>query len=257
MNLGLSEALVLSGQAERSAEKIKHLDVVLCPSAPFIYPVFEHLKARPSNLYLGLQNFYCENEGPFTGEVSLEAVRGVCRFVIIGHSERRKIFGESDELIAKKVRCALSGNMDAIICVGEQERFHLEDHYGSEVERMNKQGGVLVQIDRALEKVTKSQLANVIIAYEPIWAIGTGNAANGAYAAAICYIIENHLKKRYGESAQDVRILYGGSVSAADTKEFMMQPSIHGLLVGGASLKAVEFAKICQISAEVNSGRLV
>jgi len=257
MNTTLSEAIILGGQVEKIAETVKHLDVVICPPSVFIYPIYERLRAKPNNFFFGTQNIMWEDEGAFTGEVSVQMIRGVCRFAIIGHSERRRIFKETDEDVNKKVLFALSKGLNVIICVGEQERFHLEDHYQSELQRMKKQGGILSQVEKALKGVRSSDLDKVTISYEPIWAIGTGNAATGAYAAAICHIIKEQLKAVYSDVGLQVRLLYGGSVSASNIKEFMMQPSIDGLLVGGASLKLGEFRKICQIASEVKSGRLI
>jgi len=257
MNLTLSEAIILGGQIEKIAETVKHLDIVVAPPSVFIYPIFERLRARPDNLGFALQNLMWEDEGAYTGEISLSMVRGVCRYAIIGHSERRKIFGENSENISKKVLFATSKKITPIVCVGEHQRFHLEDHYQSEVARMKKDGGILNEIRDALSLVKKSDIGQVVISYEPIWAIGTGNAATGAYAAAICHIIKQELEKNYGKEAEDIKVIYGGSVSGANCREFMMQPSIDGLLVGGASLKSSEFAKICQIASEVKSGKLV
>ena len=255
MNLKLSEALILGGQVIRNVEYIKHVDVVLCPPAVFIYPIYDSARARPQNLYFGLQNMMWEDSGEYTGEISGSMVRGVCKFVILGHSERRRHFGETDEMVQKKVTAALKLGLNPIICVGEAERFHLEDHYEKEVERMKRQGGILLELDKALEKVNKADLSSISIAYEPIWAIGTGNAATGAYAAAIAYILKNHLKAKFGEAADEVKILYGGSVDKNNVREFMMQPDLDGLLVGGASLQAKEFCEICKITSEVKSGR--
>lgn len=257
MNLTLAEAIILGGQIEKTTETVKHLDIVMAPPAVFIYPIFERLRARPNNLFFALQNIMWQDEGSFTGEISSSMVRGVCRYAIIGHSERRSIFNETDEVVNKKVLFALSKRIIPIVCVGEHERFHLEDHYQSEISRMKKEGGVLQEIEKALRGVSKDDLGRVVISYEPIWAIGTGNAATGAYASAVCHIIKQEMKALYGGGADDIKILYGGSVDAKNTREFMMQPSIDGLLVGGASLKSAEFAKICQISSEVKSGKLV
>jgi triosephosphate isomerase len=256
MNLDLAESLVLSGQISKRVESIKGVDVTICPPSVFIYPIFDYLKARPSNLYLGLQNISFEDEGAFTGEISPMMVKGVADFVIIGHSERRRYFLESDELINKKVKFALAKNLKTILCVGEKERFHLEEYYEHEVKRMSAEGGILREIELAIRGIDKAKLKNLSIAYEPIWAIGTGNAATGAYAAAVCYIIKNYLREKVGsETASMIRILYGGSAEDGNTKEFLMQPSVNGLLVGGASLKSAEFAKIAQIAAEVKNGR--
>lgn len=257
MNLSLPEAIVLGSQMGRVAESVKHLDVVICPPSVYLYPIYERFRARPNNLSFGVQNAMWEDEGEFTGELSVSMVRGICRYVIIGHSERRRIFGETDSIVNKKVLFTLSKHLNCIVCVGEEEKFHLEDHYQSEIARMRKQGGILSAVEKALSGVKKSDFGQIVLAYEPVWAIGTGNAASGAYAAAVCHIIKENLRSAFGEPADKIRVLYGGSISASNIREFMMQPSIDGLLVGGASLKANEFTKICQIASEVKSGRII
>ncbi|MCX6809894.1 MAG: triose-phosphate isomerase [Candidatus Berkelbacteria bacterium] len=254
MNLTLSEALILSGQIFRNVENIKHVDIVLCPPAVFLYPVIDGLRTKTKNLYFGLQNAMSEKEGEFTGETSLNMVKNVCDFAIVGHSERRRLFLETDEMVNKKVKFCLQNSVKPIVCIGEQERFHLEDHFDKEIERMKKQGGILTQIDTALEGVSEKDLSKICITYEPIWAVGTDNAASGVYAAAISYIIKNHLKEKFSDHASDIRVLYGGSVNSQNVREFMMQPNIDGLLVGRASLNFKEFCEICQIASQVKSG---
>ena len=256
MHLGLSESLVLAGQVARAVEKIHHLSVVICPPSPFVFPVFDHLKVKPRHLHLGIQNAMWQAEGQFTGEVSVEMVKGVCKFVIVGHSERREIFGETDEMVARKVKYILSAGLIPIVCIGERERFDLEDNYRSEVRRMRQKGGILNQLEGVLSVLSRSEAPKLIIAYEPVWAIGTGSASSGVYAAAVAYIIKNFLLEKVGkEGADQIAVLYGGSVDPVNTKEYMFQPPLDGLLVGGASLKAREFIKICQTSVEVKSGK--
>jgi len=258
MNLGLSEGLILASQVARQVEKINHLEVVLCPPSPFVFEIFQHLRAKPRNLHFGLQNIMWEKEGAYTGEVSVDMVKGLCRYFIIGHSERRKIFAETDEMVNKKTKLVLHSKMTPIVCVGELERFDLENRYKYEIDRMSAAGGVLFQIDKALEGISKADLPRIVLAYEPVWAIGTGNAADGAYAAAVCYIIKSHLENKYSQDiAREIKVLYGGSVLSRDVREYMLQPSIEGLLVGGASLKAAEFIKICKITSEVKSGKTI
>ncbi len=258
MNLSLGEALLLSGHVAREAEKIHELEVVLCPPSIYLYPIFEHLKAKPHNLSLGLQNTMWDESGAYTGEISLSMVKKICKYVILGHSERRRVFGETDAMVNQKVRFALESGVSLVICVGEEGRFHLEDYYDREVGRMKSEGGILLQIDKALEGVKKEDLDKIIIAYEPVWAIGKGNNATGAYAAAICYIIKNYLADKYSQDlAKEIRVVYGGSVTSNNVNEYMLQPSIDGLLVGGESIKPKEFSEICRIAAEVKSGRAV
>lgn len=255
MNLTLSEATVLAGQISRNSEYIKHVNIVLCPPSVFIYPVWDILKAKPTNLYLGLQNTMWEKEGSYTGEISLKMVKNVCKYSIVGHSERRRFFNESDDTIADKVRLCLDNNITPVICVGEKDKFHLEDHFSSELRRMKAEGGILKQVEKSISKLRKEEIKDVYFAYEPIWAIGTGNAATGVYASAISYIIRNTLKEKLLVSDEDIKILYGGSVDEENVREFMIQPNLDGLLVGGASLKAKSFCKICQITSEVKSGK--
>lgn len=258
MNLDLFEATLVAGRISSSLEKIAHVDVAICPPAVFLYPIYEHLRSRPKSLALGIQNIMWETSGSYTGETSVEMVKGICKYAIVGHSERRQIFGETDEMVAKKTAFLIKKNITPIICVGEAEKFHLEDHFQAEAARMKKQGGILSQIEKALSEVPKQNLGKTVIAYEPLWAIGTGNCATGAYAAAICYLIRDFIARKYSENiAQDIRILYGGSVLSRDVREYMLQPSINGTLVGSASLKPSEFIEICKIASEVKSGRTI
>lgn len=250
MNLNLSDALVLSGQFANLAEKYRNLSLVLAPPSLFIFPVKDHLKAKSANFHLALQDVFYEKSGEFTGEISAEMVKGVCDYSIIGHSERRKYFGETDEIIERKLQVLLKADMKAIVCVGEEERYHLEDHFDYEVKRMKKSGGLLDSVEKILHNAKLADLDDIVIAYEPVWVIGTGNAASGAYAAAVCYIIKSFLKEKFLQAADKIQIIYGGSSCAENAKEFMSQPNIDGLLVGSASLSAKEFKRICQTSSE-------
>jgi len=258
MNLDLFEASILASRVSSGLEKIEHVEVGLCPPAVYIYPIFEHLKTKSKNLSLGIQNMMWETSGAYTGEISVDMIRGICRFAIVGHSERRKYFGETDEMVAQKTALAIKKNITPIVCVGEMEKFHLEDHFKSEVKRMESEGGILLQVKKALALVDKKDLKKIVIAYEPIWAIGTGNCASGAYAAAVCYLIKDYLSRLYSpDIAEHIRVIYGGSVGEKDIREFMLQPSISGALVGTSSLNAGEFLKICKVASEVKSGRAI
>lgn len=255
MNPSLSEAVVLAGQISRNAEYINHVEIVLSPPSVFIYPVYDALKTKPRNLHLGIQNIMWEQEGAYTGEVSLNMVKNVCKYAIVGHSERRKFFNETDETVADKVRLCLDNKVTPIVCIGEDERFNLEDHFQSELKRMQSNDGIISRVDKSLAKVKNDEIENIYFAYEPIWAIGTGNSATGVYASAISYIIRNHLKDNHKVSDDQINIMYGGSVDENNVREFMMQPNLNGLLVGGASLKVKSFCEICKVSAEVKSGK--
>jgi len=257
MNLNFGEAMLLAQRYSSLAQKYKATNVVLLAPAAYIYSIFDELRVKPKNLYLGIQNFMSELEGAYTGENSLAQVKHVCRYALAGHSERRKHFGETDEIVNTKVLLALKEGFDVIVCIGEKNRYHLEDYYQSEIKKMSESGAILDQLKKALSGVSKSDLGRVHIAYEPVWAIGTGNAASGSYAAAVCYIIKQYLTELYGQASDLVDVLYGGSTDSKNTKEFLMQPSVNGLLVGSSSLKAGEFSKMCEICAEVKSGRIV
>lgn len=254
MNLEFGEAMILGGQVSRNSEFIKHIEIVIAPPSVFIYPIFERLKIKPNNFHLALQNISSEINGEFTGEVSPAMIKKVCDYTIIGHSERRRLFHETDEEVNLKVNNALKFGLKIIVCIGEAEKFHLEDHYQVEVKRMLKLGGIVSQAKLALKGVGKSDYPKVSIAYEPLWAIGTGNASTGSYAAAIAYILRNELVAEFGPDAKGIRILYGGSVNVGNAKEFVLQPNIDGLLVGGASLKIKDFTEICRITSELKSG---
>jgi triosephosphate isomerase len=182
---------------------------------------------------------YTEPKGAFTGEVSPTMLQGIAEYVIIGHSERRQHFHDTDELVNQKIHAALANGLKPIVCVGEE----LETYEMGETDIW-----IRGQIHAAMKGLTAEQVAGLVIAYEPIWAIGTGKAATGAGANAVVGIsIRGALIDLYdGATAQAVRVQYGGSVTAKNIGEFIVQPDIDGALVGGASLKADEFVAICR-----------
>jgi len=186
---------------------------------------------------LGAQNLYPEAQGAFTGEVSPPMLVDIgCRYVIIGHSERRQYFGESDAFVNRKLRAALAHGLRPIVCVGESK----PQRDAGQAEPI-----VTAQVRAALLEVPPDQMANVVIAYEPIWAIGTGDTATPADAQAMHAAIRATLAELYGsEIAATVRIQYGGSVKPDNIDELMAQPDIDGALVGGASLQAASFLRI-------------
>jgi triosephosphate isomerase len=190
-------------------------------------------------MLLGAQNCYWEEKGAFTGEVAPGMLAKLfVAYVIVGHSERREVFGESDEWVNQKVKAVIKHGMTPIMCVGET----LDER---EAERtFDKVGG---QVVAGLDGVSKDSISSMVIAYEPIWAIGTGKTATADDAQAVCAFIRSTVAERFGAACADgVRIQYGGSVKAANAAELMAQPDIDGLLVGGASLDADEFARVCK-----------
>lgn len=210
-------------------------DVLVAPSFTTIYPVAEATKKNNSKILVAAQNMYFEESGAFTGEVSSSMIKSSgASWVILGHSERRAIFGESDADINKKVKKALADGLSVILCVGETL---WEREAGAEVET------VLAQTGKGLEGV--SDLSNVVIAYEPVWAIGTGKTASSNDAEAMHKAIRQYIAKiRNNDVAEKVRILYGGSVKPDNAKELLNMENIDGALVGGASLKAEQFLDI-------------
>ena len=233
MNLNIEEATAL---CDKLIPLFKNgdIDVIFCVPSVDLSTVNEQIKDTP--VYLGAQNFYYEEKGAYTGEISANMLLSVgVSHVIIGHSERRQIFKEDNEMINKKVLKAIEKNIVPIICCGET----LEQRENGETLDFVKE-----QIVSAFKAVSINDAKNVIVAYEPIWAIGTGKTATSDEAEEVCAYIRDVLKNLYDSATADsIRILYGGSVNAKNAKELFMKDNIDGGLVGGASLKE-EFADI-------------
>lgn len=239
MNTTLAEASALVTEMKDGLERIEGVEKVLCP--PFISLALVKELLHGSSIKLGAQNMYFEEKGAYTGEISPPMLCGICEFVILGHSERRQYFGETDEIVNKKVRAALKAGLTPILCLGER----LEEKDAGKTDEV-----VTRQVRGALADIESPQ--GLVIAYEPIWAIGTGRAATGEGANATIGVIRDTVAQLYNQRvAQGMRILYGGSVTAANIGEFMAQPEIDGALVGGASLKAGEFVSIVEQSAAI------
>lgn len=247
MNASYGESVMLANNISKSAEKMTNLEIVLCPPSIYLYPVREALKAKSRNLYLGLQDCMWEDEGAYTGEISAQMAKGVANYIILGHSERRKIFNETDQIVNRKIKNALKNHFKVIVCVGEEEVLDLENNYSFEIKKIQDKSGILASLKETLNGIPKEEEDEIIIAYEPIWAIGTGNPASAIYCGAISMIIKEYLLNELGLNC---KVLYGGSVNAKNSKEFTMQPSIDGLLVGSESLSFKNFLRICQNSLE-------
>lgn len=223
-----------SKQLTANSYKLK-ADLVICP--PFVYLPFisKQLKIKNLKLSLGSQDIFWEKEGAYTGEISGEMLKDLnCRYVIVGHSERRKYAGETDEMINKKVIVALKTGLNVILCVGEHYRENM-----SEIPKI-----VEDQVVAALNGVQKSFIDKITVAYEPVWAIGTGvpDTPEGAMMAAV--LIRKTAVNIVGYAGKDLRVLYGGSVKSLNAGEFINHEGIDGVLVGGASLDPEEFVKI-------------
>jgi len=225
MNTTLSEATELVKAMRAELDQIDNVEKVICPPFISLARVGELIKG--SSLKLGAQNVYFEEKGAYTGEISPLMLTDQCEFVIIGHSERRQYFNETGEIVNKKIVAALKVGLKPILCIGER----LEENEAGRTEEV-----VTEQLRSSLAEI--AYLNGLVIAYEPVWAIGTGRAATGEQANETIGLIRRNIAKLYDkETAQNMRILYGGSVTAANTAEFINQPEIDGALVGGASLK--------------------
>jgi len=239
MNTTATEAEKLVLEMLDKLDRIEGVEKVLCP--PFVSLVAVSMMLQSSSIKLGAQNMYFETEGAYTGEISPLMLSELCEFVILGHSERRGYFGETDEIVNKKVKAALANRLKPILCVGERLA---ENEAGKTEEVINR------QVTAALNGI--EPVRDLVIAYEPVWAIGTGKAASGKQAAATIQFIRDAVAKLWNKSiAQDLHILYGGSVTGANIAEFISHPEIDGALVGGASLKAEEFVSIVKKTAEI------
>ncbi len=221
-------------------ENIQTADIVVCPPFTALAAVEEVLTG--SVVQLGAQNVHWQDEGAFTGEISVSMLADFgCRYVIVGHSERRQYFQESDEMIQDKLERVFSTELVPILCIGES----LEAREADRVQEV-----IPSQLERALRELTDPQASRIIIAYEPVWAIGTGRTATPELAEKVHFLIRNWLSDHCSTDVADqVRILYGGSVNPENAGQLIEQENIDGFLVGGASLDSQSFAKIVQQSA--------
>ena len=245
MNTTVEEALALVDQMRELDNVTGVADVVFCPPSVSLYALRAHL--HETHFGLGAQNMYIQEKGAFTGEVSPLMLAGICQYVILGHSERRQYFKETDEFINQKVKLALKHALTPIVCVGET----LAQYEAGDTDTV-----VSTQVKGVLADLSAEQVAGLVIAYEPVWAIGTGKAATAEGAQKVIAMIRSVVAKLYDKAtANAVRIQYGGSVTAANIAEIISQPDIDGGLVGGASLKPAEFIAICVKTAELRGKR--
>jgi len=241
MNTTVNEAIELVNKMRQELDRIDNVDRVICPPFISLATVGELIKG--SSIKLGAQDIYFEEKGAYTGEISPLMLADLCEFVIIGHSERRQYFNETGQITNKKIRAALKVKLVPILCVGET----LEEKEAGRTEEI-----ITGELSSAL--IGLDDVNGLLIAYEPIWAIGTGRAATGEQANETIGLIRRNVAKLCSEKiAQDMRILYGGSVTDANTAEFMKQPEIDGALVGGASLKANQFLSIIKQTKEIKN----
>jgi triosephosphate isomerase len=240
MNKTVEEARALVAAMLSGLQEVKSVEQVLCPPFMSLMPISAMLVG--TEIGLGAQNLHWEEKGAFTGEVSPGMVKEFCKYVIIGHSERRTYFGETDETVNKRTLAALAKGLVTIVCIGETLAENEAGQTAAVIDRQVREG---------LKNIPVEQQANLVIAYEPVWAIGTGRAATGPDAnRVVAAMIRPALRELYGKSvAEETRVLYGGSVTGANAAEFFSQPEIDGALVGGASLKPGDFVEIVRVAA--------
>ncbi len=240
MNTTVAEgAQLVREMLDSGLNDFSRVEKLICPPCLSIAPIYDLTKS--TSIKLGAQNVYWEEKGAFTGEISPLMLKGLCEYVIIGHSERRQLLGETWEFTNKKVQATLKAGLKPILCVGENLK---ENETG-------KTGEVILnELRAALFGIQNPQ--TLVVAYEPIWAIGTGKAATGTQANETIGLIRRNLADLYGQDlAGNTRILYGGSVTPENIAEFMKQTEIDGALVGGASLKAASFVGIIKQTADL------
>ena len=235
MNKTVPESLALVAGIGAALPRLDAVEVALLPPFTSLWPVSTSVIAD-RGVVLGAQNLYWETSGAFTGEISPAMLSGWCRYGLIGHSERRRLFGETDENVNRKVHAALSAGLRPMVAVGET----LEENEAGRTEEVLGR-----QVPAGLARLDQAQGLQVVMAYEPVWAIGTGKTATPDHAEQSCALIRRLVAQALGTAvAESVRILYGGSVTPANAVDLMSQPNIDGALVGGASLVAADFLAI-------------
>ena len=241
MNKTIAEARELVTKMSAEMRGINDVEKVFCPPFTALMAVSELLVG--TGIGLGAQNMYWEEKGAFTGEISPSMVKELCGYVILGHSERRAYFGETNETINKKLRAAQAMGLISIVCVGET----LDEYESGRTREV-----VSTQTSQSLRDISPEYASSIVVAYEPVWAIGTGKASTGDAANMVVKdFIRPAIAALYGEqTAQAVRVLYGGSVTGSNAAEFFAQPDIDGALVGGASLKLDEFVAITKAAVK-------
>ena len=243
MNKTPSETKAFAEQFKAILPKTKWCDIVVCVPTVDLSAAVRAFK--DSRIAVGAENVYFEKSGAYTGEISADMLADLgVRYVIVGHSERRALFGETDEIVNKKVLAALEAGLNPIICVGESLA---QREMGVTMEL------IALQVKSALAGVSAEQMRRCVIAYEPIWAIGTGKTATSEQAEEVCREIRAIIRDMYGaRAARGVSILYGGSMNAKNAAELLAQPDVDGGLIGGASLKPNDFATIIAATGEAN-----
>lgn len=235
MNKTVGEAIELVKGLKNVLQGLEEIEVAIAPPFTALFPVAQELKG--ASIHLAAQNLFWEDKGAFTGEISAEMLKEIgCHYAIIGHSERRQYFGETDETVNRRIKAAFHGGLKVIFCIGETLQEREGNLTFSVVER---------QLEGGLKGLDGKTVAEIVVAYEPVWAIGTGKTATPEQAEEVHRFIRQKLERLYTKKvSEEIRIQYGGSVTPENIKGLMAQPNIDGALVGGASLKTDSFSRI-------------
>lgn len=237
-----SQAVETADELVSLVKDKRDVEIMIAPPFTALFPVSEVISK--SSIFLGAQDIFWENEGAYTGEISSSMlISAGCSHVIVGHSERREFFCETDETVNKKIKAAIKNGLAPVFCIGESEKER----------ELNKTFSVLdKQLTKGLKGLLKEDLEKLVVAYEPIWAIGTGKTATTSQAQEVHFFLRSCIEKKFGKSfSESVRILYGGSVKPDNISSLMSMPDIDGALVGGASLSSDSFSKIINFKAVV------
>jgi len=236
MNTTLADAHILANGVRTHAEDFNNIEVVLFPPLLWLTELSHQVIGRKefAHLSLGAQNIHFEEKGAYTGETSPTMVKEVAEFALIGHSERVKYFDEGPEMLSKKIQAAFDAGLKPVLCIGELEK-------GTGAQRQ-----LVHLLNHIVKGLPENELDKLIVAYEPVWAIGTGNPATSEYAQEVAMTLRGSLTPKN-------QILYGGSVDENNAKEFLLQPDIDGLLIGGTSLKLKPFLTVCQVAQDLSS----
>ncbi len=243
----LSDSLVLAATFKKSLEDINGVEIVLAPPTAWLVPIVESWKHKLAHVHFAAQNVWPIDQGAYTGEVSAYMLKNIIQYAIVGHSERRQYAGEDNDLVHQKIQACLQWGIQPIFCVGESKKM-IDGQGNFDAYQLGK---VTEQLLEGMNAVKKDNFNKVTVAYEPIWAIGTGEAATAEYTLQVINKLKEKLAEKFGNrTAALVRFIYGGSVSTTNVVEFLRIPEISGVLAGGISVKADNFIKICQIAAK-------
>jgi len=243
----LSDSLVLAPSLRSSLAEVKGVEVVIAPPLAWLVSVVESWRGSVPHISFAAQNVWPEDQGAFTGESSAYLLKNMVKYALVGHSERRHLQEESNDLVNEKLMSCLRWQIRPILCVGEEKKI-----FNSQGQSDDKQlDNLTKQLSDGLYGVKEEDMDRVVIAYEPVWAIGTSNPATGEYAARVIAVLRDQVAKKYSRAtAGKARFLYGGSVSPSNTDQFLREEGVDGLLVGSVSVKSRDFVSICRAAAQ-------